>query len=136
MSNEMDMTAEEKIVELREETEKLGAPKEIILETGGVEYHLAYTRDAIKKMEALGFSMKNFDDKIVTSIDTVFRGAFYKNHRSLSDARVSEILDSIYAEYDTSEIIPILIEMITEAMPQLKAKDPEANVKNFKVVRG
>lgn len=108
--------------------------QQVILEVGGEEYTLEYNRKALKQMEAKGFSMGDLDKKILTSIDLLIEGALWKNHKNMTSAKLEEVMDGIYEEYDVQELSKALMEMFASAVPDFaNAKGTEKKV--FKIVR-
>lgn len=113
------------------ETVKGSKPaKAIVLDIDGEEYRLEYNRSAIKKMEAKGFEITAIDTKLITSIDLLIEGSFYKNYPKLTSSKLDTLREDILNEYDIDEMLPVFVEMITDALPKSTGKK-----KNFTVVR-
>ena len=55
--------------------------KKIEFEDNGEKYVLEYNREAIKMMEARGFSVTELTTKPMTMLPLAFEGLFYKNHK-------------------------------------------------------
>lgn len=87
---------------------------------------LEYNRDAIKSMEARGFSIHNFDEKFATNGDLMIWGAMRMHHKQLNNTVTNKIIDAIYEEYDATELYAQLTEMIVDSIPQLKDSVSEA----------
>lgn len=90
--------------------------KEINLTYKGVLYTLAYNRMSVKIIESEGFELEKFATQPMTMIELVFRGAFYKNHRKVSQS----IIDDIYKSCpDKNGLITTLTDMITDCYNSL-----------------
>lgn len=89
----------------------------------GVPYTLEYNRMAIKLMEADGFSLNEFSSHPMTMIDLAFRGAFYKNHRKVSNGLMDEIYEHCV---DKERLLENLTNMLTECYASL-TKDPDGD---------
>jgi hypothetical protein len=99
----------------------------IALTYEGVNYTLEYNRMAIKVIENDGFELEKFATQPMTMIDLAFRGAFYKNHRKISQTTI----DEIYAQCPDKEgLLKQITTMITECYQSL-TEDPSdgGNVK-------
>ena len=109
--------------------------KKIVVELKGVEYTLMYTRNAIKKLEADGFSFSDIENKPVTSMDMVVSHAFSTKQPYLKEKEINKLLDELYATYDVQEIFETLTEMMMEAIPNFNKDEKEDKErKNFKIV--
>ena len=87
----------------------------------GVDYTLEYSRMTIKMIESEGFEMESFSKQPMTMIDLVFRGAFYKNHRKVSQNTIEEI----YAHCkDKEQLLNEITKMINECYSSLM-EDPK-----------
>lgn len=88
-----------------------------------VKYTLEYSRMTIKMIESEGFEMESFSKQPMTMIDLVFRGAFYKNHRKVSQNTIEEI----YAHCkDKEQLLNEITKMINECYSSLM-EDPKEN---------
>ena len=109
--------------------------KKIVVELKGNEYTLMYTRNAIKKLEADGFSFADIEDRPVTSMDMVIGHAFATKHPYLKDKEINELLDELYDTYNVQEIFETLTEMMMQAIPNFNKDEKEDKErKNFKIV--
>ena len=85
--------------------------KKIEFEYDGKNYTLEYDRKSIKYMEANGFSIMEAQKKIISSIDIMWEGAFYKNHKNEKKSHIEEMYK--YLE-NKEELNDALMEMIRE----------------------
>jgi hypothetical protein len=77
----------------------------------------------IKMIESEGFEMESFSKQPMTMIELVFKGAFYKNHRKLSQ----NTIDEIYAHCENKEeLLNEIAKMINECYNALM-EDPKGN---------
>ncbi len=86
--------------------------KKIEFEYQGAKYTLEYNRDAIAAIESQGFDAQEFTKKPLTMGDLAFQGAFIKNHKNITVAKVKEIYSNIK---DKIGLLNQLIVMIGEA---------------------
>lgn len=103
-------------------------PVSVTLEIENVEYTLEYNRAAVKRMESKGFSAAEVDTKILTSLDLMIEGAFYKNHPTLNQGRLVELRDYILDNYDAYELMAVLSEMLADVLPKIKSEKSDFKV--------
>lgn len=90
-----------------------------------VPYTLEYNRDSVKKLEAVGFNIKDFMASPMTNIELAFKGAFLKNHRKTNDS----LIDEIYANMGNKEaLLEKLIAMIEETYDTLFDEKDKGNI--------
>lgn len=92
------------------------------------DYELEFTRQAVKNMEAQGFSIDKVSEKPMTMLPILIYGAFIKNHSTTKRKTIDEIADEFGK--DKSKFIQALIEMYAETMNSLMGddEDVEGNV--------
>ena len=101
--------------------------KEINLTYNGVQYTLTYNRMSVKIIESEGFELDKFSAQPMTMIELVFKGAFYKNHRKVSQ----NIIDEIYKSCpDKTRLITALTDMITDCYNSLTDEPSEGDKGN------
>lgn len=87
------------------------------------EYCLEFTRRSVEAMERQGFVASDIQNKPMTTLPALFRGAFFANHRFLKP----EVIDEIYGKMtDKTELIGKLAEMYNEPIMTL-VEDPDEN---------
>lgn len=79
-------------------------------------YVLEFSREAIKLMESRGLKISNIADQPITSMELLFEGAFLKNHKNITGAKVLEIYNDLG---DKTKLNEKLIEMFTETYTSL-----------------
>lgn len=98
----------------------------VSLTYNGIDYILEYSRMTIKMIESEGFQLDKFSKQPMTMIDLAFRGAFYKNHRKVSQ----QLIEEIYSQCPNKEgLIDNITTMITECYNSLMDESNEGNVK-------
>ena len=93
----------------------------------GNEYCLEFTRRSVETMEKQGFVASDIQDKPMTVLPALFRGAFLANHRFVKP----EVIDKIYSKMtNRSELIGKLAEMYNEPIMALvdEPEESEGNV--------
>ena len=88
-----------------------------------INYTLEYSRMTIKMIENEGFEMEKFSKQPMTMIELVFRGAFYKNHRKVSENTIEEIYNSCT---NKEKLLETITTMINECYTSLM-EDPKGN---------
>ena len=98
----------------------------------GTDYTLEFTRDSIKQMERLGFSLDTAASQPVTALEALFKGAFSAHHPRISQTVLKEIWDDMD---DKNGLFEALIELYSEPLEAL-FKEPEEGKKiEWKVVK-
>ena len=105
------------------------------------DYTLEFSRQSVRQMEAQGFVASQVEDKPMTMIPLLVRGAFYKNHRGLSSEKIDEIYDNLsnkMGEGEETGFIVELIKMYAETLNTLMAdkKGKEGNSASWTVKKG
>ena len=90
------------------------------------EYCLEYTRKSVTQMEKSGFIASEIETKPMTTLPTLFAGAFLANHRYVKQ----EVIDAIFSKMkNKGELIGKLAEMYNEPIMTL-IDDPEEDEGN------
>lgn len=95
--------------------------KTITLEYEGTKYTLEFTRKTVEIMEKNGFNVRDIRTSPVTTLPTLFAGAFLANHRWLKDETIEKLFKLIPNKDDFLEK---LAEMYNEPLEAMLA-DPE-----------
>lgn len=90
--------------------------KKIKLSFEGKEYTLEYTRNTALALEQSGFVLSDVRNKPVSSLVTLFNGAFVANHRRLEGSVVEKIFDSLK---DKEKLLAALVGMYDETVSSL-----------------
>ena len=107
-----------------------GFAKSIKIEYKGETYILEYSKRAITIMEDNGFRLSDIDDKPMTSLLLLFKGAFIKNHRTVSEALVEEIYDHCP---DAEKMVSALMEMYMQAFEGVRTEDDDSKKANWTI---
>lgn len=102
--------------------------KQLNFNFDGVDYCLEYTRKSVELMEKKGFVASDINDKPMTTLPTLFAGAFLANHRFVKQ----DVIDAIFAKLpNKGELIEKLAEMYNEPILALieEPDEAEGNVK-------
>lgn len=92
----------------------------------GTDYCLEFTRRSVETMERQGFRAADITDKPMTTLPTLFAGAFIAHHPYVK----RKVIDEIYSRLNNKqELIGKLAEMYNEPILAL-VDDPEENEGN------
>lgn len=96
----------------------------ITFEYEGKAYTLAYSADALRKMErSYGIKFAKLDDQILTATEDLFMGAFLTYHSDVSRKKREEIYSALCRTGEDEETIgAVLMEMLNEAIDEMKPK--------------
>jgi hypothetical protein len=101
--------------------------KTITIEFEGTKYTLEFTRKSIETMEKQGFVVSEIADKPMSTLPTLFAGAFLAHHRFVK----KEVIDSIFARLtNKTEFVQKLAEMYSEPLEALM-EEPEESEGNL-----
>lgn len=82
-----------------------------VIEISDKEYTLCLTREAIKRIENLGFNIQNFIQKPVTYQDILWYGGFVANHSDVNPNLAIKLMETYTAEGgDVVEVLEFLSE--------------------------
>jgi len=101
--------------------------KRIVFEFEGQEYTLEFTRKSIETMERQGFVASDIVEKPMTTLPTLFAGAFLAHHRYVK----KDVVDAIFNRMtNKQELINKLAEMYNEPILALvdEPEEDEGNV--------
>jgi len=100
--------------------------KQINFEYKGNDYTLEFTRKSIEIMERQGFAATDITEKPMTTLPSLFAGAFIAHHRYAK----KEIIDEIFSKMtNKQELISKLAEMYNEPILAL-VEEPEESEGN------
>ena len=99
----------------------------ICFEHKGTQYTLEYTRDSVKQMERGGFSIETAADTPITSLLTLFKGAFIAHHPRTSQNTIDEIWENLG---NKDGLFEALANLYNEPMEALM-KEPEDESKKI-----
>lgn len=97
--------------------------KQLIFTFEDKEYTLEYTRRTVAEMEKKGFIASDITDKPMTTLPTLFAGAFLAHHRFVKE----DVINNIYTKLTKKEdLIGKLAEMYNEPIMALVEEPEEA----------
>lgn len=85
------------------------------------DYVLEFTRRTVAELERLGFSVSDIETKPMTTIPTLFHGAFLAHHRFVKQELIDEIYNTMT---DKQALLGKLAEMYNEPIETL-VEEPE-----------
>jgi len=85
--------------------------KTVELTYKGKHYTLEYTRNSVAVMERRGFKLEDLDSKPITSLPTLFAGAFIAHHSNVKPTVIEEIFGKIK---NKKELLANLVDMYNE----------------------
>ena len=97
----------------------------IVFEHKGTQYTLEYSRDSIKQLERAGFSIDEASSKPISSLMTLFKGAFIAHHPRTSQAVIDEIWENLA---DKDGLFDALASLYNEPIEALM-KEPDEGKK-------
>lgn len=97
----------------------------IVFEHKGTQYTLEFTRDSVKQLERAGFNYEEAGSKPITSLMTLFKGAFLAHHQRTPQAVIEEIWESLE---NKDGLFDALAELYNEPIEALM-KEPEEGKK-------
>lgn len=101
--------------------------KTITIKYEGTEYTLEFTRKSIEAMERQGFVIGDIKTKPMTTLPTLFAGAFLAHHRFIK----RDVVDAIFEKLsDKEKFLEKLAEMYAEPLEALM-DEPEASEGNL-----
>lgn len=97
--------------------------KTIKINYEGIEYTLEFTRRTIEQMEKSGFVVRDIETKPVSTLPSLFAGAFLAHHRFIK----RDTIDAIFAKITNKEdFIQKLAEMYSESIESLMDEPGES----------
>ena len=100
--------------------------KTITINYNDRDYVLEFTKHTIKRMEDAGFVIQDAKTKPMTTLPTLFSGAFLANNRWIKQEAIDEIYDNLP---DKEGLMQKLMEMYTDQVESL-FDEPEKSEKN------
>ena len=98
--------------------------KQLNFEYKGTNYTLEFTRRTVEQMEREGFVADDVKTKPLTTLPTLFAGAFKANHRGVK----RDVIDEIYSKMtNKAELIGSLAAMYNEPLLALIDEPAESS---------
>lgn len=101
--------------------------KQLNFEYKGIEYTLEFTRRTVEQMEREGFVADDVKTKPMTTLPTLFAGAFKAHHRYVKP----DVINEIYSKMtNKADLIGKLAEMYNEPIMAL-IDEPDESSENL-----
>ena len=101
--------------------------KQLNFEYKGIEYTLEFTRRTVEQMEREGFVADEVKSKPMTTLPTLFAGAFKAHHRYVKP----DVINEIYSKMtNKADLIGKLAEMYNEPIMAL-IDEPDESSENL-----
>ena len=101
--------------------------KQLNFSYNGTEYTLEFTRKSVEQMEREGFVADDLKTKPLTTLPTLFAGAFKAHHKYVK----REVIDEIYSKMtNKADLIGKLAEMYNEPIMAL-IDEPTESAENL-----
>ena len=98
--------------------------KQLVFNYKGTEYTLEFTRKSVEQMEREGFIADHVRSKPMTTLPTLFAGAFKAHHRYVKP----EVIDEIFSKMtNKGDLIGRLAEMYNEPLMALIDEPAESS---------
>lgn len=102
------------------------AAKQLFLTHEGKRYTLEYNRNSIRQMERQGFKINESDGMPMSTVMSLFNGAFIMHHRNIDPKTLDDLYDTVP---NKETFLAKLSEMYSEPMLALMS-EPEDNEGN------
>ena len=80
------------------------------IEINEKEYTLCLTREAVKKIEGMGFNIQNFIQKPITYQDILWYGGFIAKHPEVNPNLAVKLMETYSQDGDVNEVLEFLSE--------------------------
>ena len=97
--------------------------KQVTITFNNEKYVLEFNKDSVRKMEALGFNINKALETPLSSVETLFTGAFIANHGRAIKNRIPE---KILAKGLPKGMFEKLVEMYNEPLEAMFEQDDTA----------
>ena len=98
--------------------------KQLNFNYNGTDYTLEFTRKTVEQMERNGFVAEDLQSKPMSTLPTLFAGAFKAHHKFVK----REVIDEIYSKMtNKGELISSLAEMYNEPLLALIDEPAESS---------
>ena len=103
----------------------------ISFENKGTQYTREFTRDSVKQMERVGFSVAMAENQPVTAMQTLFKGAFIAHHPRISQSTIDDIWENLG---NKDGLFDALLNLYNEPIEALMKEPEEGKKIEWKVV--
>jgi hypothetical protein len=109
--------------------------KKLKLKINDKDYTLEMTRDSIKWLEAVGFSIEEFDKKPVTFYDLVWTSLFIANHKDVNPSLAIKLMESYQKSgKNPAKVVKFAIEEYQSFMNALADIDSTKNDEELEII--
>ena len=109
--------------------------RKLKLKINDKDYTLEMTRDSIKWLEAVGFSIEEFDKKPVTFYDLVWASLFIANHKDVSSNLAIKLMDTYKKDgKNPAKVVRFAIEEYQSFMNALADIDSKENDEELEII--
>ena len=109
--------------------------RKLKLKINDKDYTLEMTRDSIKWLEAVGFSIEEFDKKPVTFYDLVWTSLFITNHKDVNSSLAIKLMDTYKKSgKNPAKVVRFAIEEYQAFMNALADIDSKENDEELEII--
>lgn len=109
--------------------------RKLKLKISDKDYTLEMTRDSIKWLEAMGFSIEEFDRKPITFYDLIWTSLFIANHKDVNPNLAIKLMDTYQKSgKKTAKIVKFGIEEYQSFMRALADIDSKENDEELEII--
>ena len=109
--------------------------RKLKLKINDKDYTLEMTRDSIKWLEAVGFSIEEFDKKPVTFYDLVWTSLFVANHKDVNPNLALKLMETYQNRgKNPAKVVKFAIEEYQSFMSALADIDSTENDEKLEIV--
>lgn len=109
--------------------------RKLKLKINDKDYTLEMTRDSIKWLEAVGFSIEEFDKKPVTFYDLVWTSLFLANHKEVNSNLAIKLMETYQKSgKNPAKVVKFAIEEYQSFMNALADIDSKENDEELEIV--
>lgn len=109
--------------------------RKLKLKINDKDYTLEMNRDSIKWLEAMGFSIEEFDRKPITFYDLIWTSLFLSNHKDVNPNLAIKLMDSYQKSgKNPAKVIRFAIEEYQTFMSALADIDSNENDEELEII--
>lgn len=109
--------------------------RKLKLKISDKDYTLEMTRDSIKWLEAMGFSIEEFDRKPITFYDLIWTSLFIANHKDVNPNLAIKLMDTYQKSgKKTAKVVKFGIEEYQVFMRALADIDSKENDEELEII--
>lgn len=109
--------------------------RKLKLKINDKDYTLEMTRDSIKWLEAMGFSIEEFDRKPITFYDLIWTSLFIANHKDINPNLAIKLMDTYQKSGKSpAKVVKVAIEEYQAFMSALADIDSKENDEELEII--